>query len=314
MATVIGKTSVRIDELLAGVVVSVAIINGRLIISTRDGGVTDAGPISGGGGGTAASTTYAGSTNLSATNVEAALDELDAEKAAIGDSRFTDARTPTGAAGGDLAGTYPNPTIGTGKVTSTHILDGTIVDGDVAAANKDGSAATPSLRTLGGGVLQAMPGNAKLNDLVAPAANVSMGGFKITNVLAGTAGTDAVNKAQMDALLTSLINGAPGALDQLNELAAALGNDPNFSSTILTALAGKASVFGVTYGTALVANTWSANIAHGLNANNIDVTFMIVATNEPLEIKWKRIDANNIQIKSSFAFAASALNVLVTGK
>src|SRR5205085_1420269 len=35
------------------------------------------------------------------------------------------------AAGGDLTGVYPNPTIGTGKVTSAHILDGTITDADV---------------------------------------------------------------------------------------------------------------------------------------------------------------------------------------
>ncbi len=36
--------------------------------------------------------------------------------------------------GGDLTGTMPNPTIGTGKVTSTSILDGTIAVGDLATA------------------------------------------------------------------------------------------------------------------------------------------------------------------------------------
>lgn len=40
--------------------------------------------------------------------------------------------------------------------------------------------------------------------------------------------------------VNNLVNGAPGALDQLNELADALANDPNFATTITNALALKA--------------------------------------------------------------------------
>lgn len=49
--------------------------------------------------------------------------------------------------------------------------------------------------------------------------------------------------AQMDAAIAAavanLINGAPGALDQINELATALGNDANFAATITNALANR---------------------------------------------------------------------------
>lgn len=46
--------------------------------------------------------------------------------------------------------------------------------------------------------------------------------------------------AAVDARLELLIDAAPATLNTLNELAAALGDDPNFAATMTTALAGKA--------------------------------------------------------------------------
>ncbi|MDI3665168.1 hypothetical protein QK344_29640 [Pseudomonas aeruginosa] len=51
---------------------------------------------------------------------------------------------------------------------------------------------------------------------------------------------DTLTPAQIDARIQALIGAAPAALDTFNELAAALGNDPNFATSMATALAAKA--------------------------------------------------------------------------
>lgn len=51
---------------------------------------------------------------------------------------------------------------------------------------------------------------------------------------------DTVTPAQMEARFEELIGAAPEALNQLEEFATALGNDPNFANTMLSALAAKA--------------------------------------------------------------------------
>ncbi|POG02235.1 hypothetical protein BGP82_12870 [Pseudomonas putida] len=57
---------------------------------------------------------------------------------------------------------------------------------------------------------------------------------------AGNNSTRLANTAFVQAAIAALVASSPAALDTLNELAAALGNDPNFATTITNALALKA--------------------------------------------------------------------------
>lgn len=74
----------------------------------------------------------------------------------------------------------------------------------------------------------------------APLASPALTGTPTAPTAApGTNTTQISTTAFVQAAIAALIDSSPGALDTLNELAAALGDDPNFASTITTALAGK---------------------------------------------------------------------------
>lgn len=65
-------------------------------------------------------------------------------------------------------------------------------------------------------------------------------------------------ESYVDTAVSNLINSAPGTLDTLNELAAALGNDPNFATTVATNIGGKVSKSGDTMTGALTFTSQSS--------------------------------------------------------
>lgn len=74
----------------------------------------------------------------------------------------------------------------------------------------------------------------------APLASPALTGTPTApTAVTGTSSTQLATTAFVAAAVAAVINGSPGALDTLNELAAALGNDANFSATVTNALAGK---------------------------------------------------------------------------
>jgi hypothetical protein len=79
-------------------------------------------------------------------------------------------------------------------------------------------------------------------DAKAPLASPALSGSPTApTATAGTNTTQIATTAFVAAAIGALIDAAPGAMDTLNELAAALGDDPNFATTVTNALASKLS-------------------------------------------------------------------------
>ena len=88
------------------------------------------------------------------------------------------------------------------------------------------------------------------SDLKAPKASPAFTGVPTAPTAAqGTNTTQLATTAFTRAEIAALIASAPGTLDTLDELAAALGDDSNFASTVATALALKAIIAGDLAGT-----------------------------------------------------------------
>ncbi|WP_048971731.1 phage tail protein, partial [Enterobacter asburiae] len=74
----------------------------------------------------------------------------------------------------------------------------------------------------------------------APKASPTFTGTpKAPTAATGNNSTQLANTAFVQAAIAGLVGSSPAALDTLNELAAALGNDPNFAVTMTNALANK---------------------------------------------------------------------------
>ncbi len=93
----------------------------------------------------------------------------------------------------------------------------------------DGVASTLTSKTITSGTL---------------GSDLAAGTYKITGLGTPSANTDAATKAYVDSQVSSLVDAAPGALDTLNELAAAINDDANFSTTVTNSIATKVSKAG----------------------------------------------------------------------
>lgn len=125
--------------------------------------------------------------------------------------------------------------------------------------------------------------------------------------------TTALNdaKSYTDTAISNLVATAPGTLDTLNELASALGNDPNFATTITNLIAERAKKVVASIGDG-VATTFV--VTHNLNTQDADVSLRETAA--PYAKVYTDVEftsANTLTVKFAAAPTASQFSITIVG-
>ena len=190
--------------------------------------------------------------------------------------------------GGNIDGTVigastPQAITGTTITANTGFVGG--VTGNVTG-NLTGNVTGNVTGDLTGDVtgnITASSGTSTVNNLVVN-GTANFTNTPLTNISDPSSAQDAATKNYVDTEVAALVDSAPGTLDTLNELADALGDDPNFSTTITNQIATKLALAGGTMTGAIAMGTSKITGMGDPTANQDAATKAYTDTNDALKL------------------------------
>ncbi|WP_032261618.1 phage tail protein, partial [Escherichia coli] len=151
-------------------------------------------------------------------------------------SQYAQKESPT------FTGTPKAPTPAAGNNT-TQVATTAFVQAALTALINGAPATLDTLKEIAAAINNDPKFSTTINDalaLKAPLSSPALTGTPTAPTAAQSVNnTQIATTAFVKSAIAAMVGSAPAALDTLNELAAALGNDPNFATTMLNALSGK---------------------------------------------------------------------------
>lgn len=115
----------------------------------------------------------------------------------------------------------------------------------------------------------------------------------------------------VDARVALVVDAAPAALDTLNELAAALGDDANFAATVNTALAARTRKYAQSIGDG---SATSFVITHSLNTDDVTVQIRYASGTKAYVIAdIEATSVNTVTVRFATAPTSNQFRVIIVG-